>query len=321
MKILQSLALVLTFSAVNSQRGSWTGSYTGSFTRTTVPTTTETVYSDYALAVMELIDAGTCADLTVSTNCDTDVTGYFETFEYNGNRVIISSGAPNHAAETDAYLGGTLSNRFLRCERWQYAVVPLNPVKSTTTDWSSYENYPYYTGSNNGMGVYGYAISGGTFFDTRSAAGGATALDNELERLDTCLGHSAPTIYQYHYHATPLCLPDDTWLASDPDECLFIGYMLDGFPIYGKCRHTDGTELESCWTSTEEVPDHLEDYVYGSTASGAACYLDEANGYEFTAGQTSDGYVGYGYVTTEGFSGVPIGLMGDTHAEYCGFTP
>ena len=51
------------------------------------------------------------------------------------------------------------------------------------------------------MGVYGYAISGGTFFDTRSAAGGATALDNELERLDTCLGHSAPTIYQYHYHA------------------------------------------------------------------------------------------------------------------------
>ena len=86
-------------------------------------------------------------------------------------------------------------------ERWQYAVLPLNPVKSTTTDWSSYENYPYYTGSNNGMGVYGYAISGGTFFDTRSAAGGATALDNELERLDTCLGHSAPTIYQYHYHA------------------------------------------------------------------------------------------------------------------------
>ena len=46
MKILQGLALVLTFSAVNSQRGSWTGSYTGSFTRTTVPTTTETVYSD-----------------------------------------------------------------------------------------------------------------------------------------------------------------------------------------------------------------------------------------------------------------------------------
>ena len=27
-----------------------------------------------------------------------------------------------------------------------------------------------------------------------------TALDNEIERLDTCLGHSAPNIFQYHYH-------------------------------------------------------------------------------------------------------------------------
>ena len=52
MKILQSLALVLTFSAVNSQRGSWTGSYTGSYTRTTVPTTTETVYSDVSNLIL-----------------------------------------------------------------------------------------------------------------------------------------------------------------------------------------------------------------------------------------------------------------------------
>ena len=49
------------------------------------------------------------------------------------------------------------------------------------------------------MGVYGYAISGGAFFDTRSASNGDTALDNEIERLDTCLGHSAPN-NQYHYH-------------------------------------------------------------------------------------------------------------------------
>ena len=88
-------------------------------------------------------------------------------------------------------------------------------MKSTTTDWSSYENYPYYTGTNNGMGVYGYAISGGTFFDTRAAAGGATALDNELERLDTCLGHSAPTIYQYHYHAVSNFLMEIKMCFSD----------------------------------------------------------------------------------------------------------
>jgi len=143
----------------------------------------------------------------------------------------------------------------------------------------------------------------------------------ELDRLDTCLGHPAPNIFQYHYHATPLCLPDDTWLANDPAECLFVGYMLDGFPIYGRCQTSDGVELESCWTSTEDVPDHLEDYTYGKTASGNPCLLDEANGYTFTGEETSDGYAGYGYVTTIGFSGVPIGLMGTTMSDYCGFTP
>jgi len=59
MNIIHFLLLVLTFSAVQSQRGSYTGTYTGSYTRTTVPTTTETIESDYAIAVKALIDAGT----------------------------------------------------------------------------------------------------------------------------------------------------------------------------------------------------------------------------------------------------------------------
>ena len=79
-------------------------------------------------------------------------------------------------------------------EIWQYSVVPLNPEKSTTTDWTDSDNYPYY-----GMGVYGYATSGGTFFDTRSSPQGDTAWDNEIETLDTCMGHSNEGS-QYHYH-------------------------------------------------------------------------------------------------------------------------
>ena len=79
-------------------------------------------------------------------------------------------------------------------EIWQYSVVPLNPEKSTTTDWSDSDNYPYY-----GMGVYGYATSGGTFFDTRSSSDGDTAWDNEIDTLDTCMGHSNNAL-QYHYH-------------------------------------------------------------------------------------------------------------------------
>ena len=85
-------------------------------------------------------------------------------------------------------------------ERWQYSVVPLNPVKSTSTDWSSYDKYPYY-----GMGVYGYATSGGTFFDTRSSPTGDTAWNNEIDTLDTCMGHSNEAL-QYHYHGVSCVL-------------------------------------------------------------------------------------------------------------------
>ena len=34
----------------------------------------------------------------------------------------------------------------------------------------------------------------------------------------------------------PYCLPSDTWEANDPTKCLFLGYMLDGFPVYGKTK-------------------------------------------------------------------------------------
>ena len=49
------------------------------------------------------------------------------------------------------------------------------------------------------MGAYGYATSGGTFFDTRSSPSGDTAWDNEIETLDTCMGHSNQ-VKEYHYH-------------------------------------------------------------------------------------------------------------------------
>jgi len=279
--------------------------------------TSDTSSSDsaYAATVKALIDSGTCSSTSVTSNCGDSATGYYETFEYNGQRVIIVSGAPNHAAESELFISSGFFNPNSRCEIWQYSVVPLNPEKSTTTDWSDSDNYPYY-----GMGVYGYATSGGTFFDTRSSPQGDTAWDNEIETLDTCMGHSNEGS-QYHYHGVPYCIPEDTWAADDPSQCQFVGYMLDGFPVYGRCA-IDGVELESCWLANTDDPGHLDDYTFSdTTASGGACMLDQANGYTFEAGQTSDGYVGYAYVTTTEFSGVPIGFMGTEFGDICGFTP
>ena len=71
----------------------------------------------YASTVKALIDAGTCADVESTSNCGDDAEGYYETFEYNGQRVIIVSGAPNHAAESELFLSDGYFNPNSRCKR------------------------------------------------------------------------------------------------------------------------------------------------------------------------------------------------------------
>ena len=71
----------------------------------------------YATTVKALIDAGTCDSVSVTSNCGDDATGYYETFEYNGQRVIIVSGAPNHAAEETLFLSSGFFNPNVRCKK------------------------------------------------------------------------------------------------------------------------------------------------------------------------------------------------------------
>ena len=51
-----------------------------------------------------------------------------------------------------------------------------------------------------GMGAVGWAVSGGTFFDHRSAPDGSLAAYYEWDTLDYSAGHSDDQ-FQYHYHA------------------------------------------------------------------------------------------------------------------------
>ena len=70
----------------------------------------------YATIVKAAIDAGTCASISSETTCDTSAISYYETFEYNGNRVIISSGSPSHDAENgEMYITGGQLNPNRRC--------------------------------------------------------------------------------------------------------------------------------------------------------------------------------------------------------------
>jgi len=268
---------------------------------------TGTTDDDYVTLVKGYIDAGTCGEISTGTNCGDSGTSYYNEFEYNGQRVVIASGIPDHDAENDA----VKSNPNTRCERWTYMSVPIDPTKADT-------------GTVTDMGVVSLAVTGGTFYNYLSSPDGDVALYNEGASLDSCMGHSSED-GQYHYHANLLC--DDAGAAtgaSDPDQCVLVGYMRDGVPVYGYCQDSSGTQYTSCYSlksssTTDtittaagdfESASSTSDYEYDQDAFDAgSCNLDEGNGATHpTTGQ-------YSYFLTAGYPWVPIYYYGEDGAS------
>jgi len=273
---------------------------------TTEETTDETSVDDeYVSLVKGYIDAGTCEETYTTTNCGDDASSYYTEFEYNGNRVVISSGVPDHPAENDALN----PNPNTRCEIWQFMSVPIDPAKGDSVA--------------TGMGVIALATTGGTFYNYLSSPNGDVALYNEGSSLDSCMGHSDADS-QYHYHANLLC--DDAGAgdgSADADQCVLLGYMRDGVPVYGYCKDSSGTQFTSCYsvlsTSTTETittaagdfeaASTISDYEYDQDAYDAGtCNLDEGSGaIHPTTGQ-------YSYFLTAGYPYTPIYYYGKAGA-------
>merc|ERR1712227_538478 len=97
--------------------------------------------------VKAYIDAGTCGQITTGDSCGDSAESYYSEFEYNGRRVVIANGIPNHVAEHDQYF----VNPNTRCERWTFMSLPLSPTQASS---------PVSTD----MGVTGLANTGGTFY-------------------------------------------------------------------------------------------------------------------------------------------------------------
>jgi YHYH protein/Secretion system C-terminal sorting domain len=57
----------------------------------------------------------------------------------------------------------------------------------------------------------------------------------EGNSFDNCLGHPAPN-GEYHHHVNPTCLYND---ADSTHHSPIIGYMFDGYPIYGAYAYAD----------------------------------------------------------------------------------
>jgi hypothetical protein len=128
--------------------------------------------------------------------------------------------------------------------------IPINPTVSTTH-------------SATPMGPMGISVNGVAIYN-QYAAGGA-ALTNEINGFDQYNGHPQMS-GQYHYHVEP------TFITTVKGKSALIGFLLDGFPIYGPVEN--GVTL----TSTNSILD-----IYHGHTSTTADYPNGIYHYHITA--------------------------------------
>jgi len=119
--------------------------------------------------------------------------------------------------------------------------MPIAPMEATNK-----ENTPY--------GTIGLAINGVSFFNENAAPG--DDITDELFTFDQCSGHPQGSGL-YHYHVDPVCLIRDlggdvtqvthteggtiyNWLEDSGNNSeLLIGFLVDGFPVYGPVGNSE----------------------------------------------------------------------------------
>jgi hypothetical protein len=89
--------------------------------------------------------------------------------------------------------------------------IPVNPAVASTH-------------SATPLGPIGISVNGVPFFN--QYAGPSQPLTNEINSFDQYNGHPQQT-GQYHYHVEPL------HLTSAKGQDALLGFLLDGFPVYG----------------------------------------------------------------------------------------
>jgi len=175
---------------------------------------------------------------TADTTCGSSVTVYLD-----GDEVVIESNSvPNHGSpyfpvtsgchEADTESGFNQNPSQIATQSLTFRI-PVSPAEATSK-------------SATPMGPMGVSINGVPFFN-QYAAGGA-ALGMEIVSFDQYGGHPQQQ-GMYHYHVEPEGLT-----ASDGEDGL-LGFLLDGFPVYGPMENGTAVSESS-----------LDDY-HGPTAA------------------------------------------------------
>jgi hypothetical protein len=129
------------------------------------------------------------------------------------------------------------------------------------------------------LGPMGVSLNGVPFFNQYAAMN--APLTNEINSFDQYNGHPQQQ-GQYHYHIEPL------WLTSQKGKSALLGFLLDGFPVYGPIENGQGisnSDLDAYHGHTGVTADYPAGiYHYHITATDP--YIN-GNGFYGTPGTVS----------------------------------
>ncbi len=153
------------------------------------------------------------------------------TLDGNGNRVLTGNGLPNHPTGIFPIAPGTVPYTYDRNPN----IISPQPLNVT------YPALPQEAASPTcvGFGPAGYSLTGSAIYHGASTLGNDAAAHEMLDRFG---GHTDGT-ERYHYHFPSKDLQDHIHPQSSGHSAL-MGYMLDGFGIYGPYGE-DGELLSS----------------------------------------------------------------------------
>jgi YHYH protein len=197
-------------------------------------------------------------EINSTANISGDVPAIFERF-YNdvtvyqdGDVIIVESkGMPDHSSpyfddsRYEAYDGTNSSFRLNpnRIREQQFVFrIPTTPTESSNK-------------SSTQLGPIGVALNGVAIYN--QYAGPNQPLTNEINSFDQYNGHPQQS-GQYHYHVEPLHLTESF------GESALIGFLLDGFPVYGPVENgvdVQNSDLDVYHGHTGPTED-FEDGIY-----------------------------------------------------------
>lgn len=259
-KLLAFTLFTLSLAACKKDDSVSTSSYTSSDGTTT---------NDFARLYRKLynitsIDTSSSANVIIKT---TDVPDHKSPFFGVGNAKYEAYTGDNPSFSTKINLMGTISDPTLLSQSITFTI-PRNPVVSATHAATS-------------GGAIGIGRNGVVFFNQYNGAG--AALDElEINNADQYLGHPTPSVAgaQYHYHYEP------KYLTTKYGNSAFMGFLLDGFPVYGP--YENGVKITTSMldsynghvSATEDYPnDKIYHYHVISATSSKATDLKLAAPY------------------------------------------